>query len=243
MMDYKVYRDNKGNRIFFNRYDKKIDNYSLRELKRRLKANIKWNVFLHLTYSNEFVDTAKANDIRLFMNRLKQFNRNRTREYAKYNRWWKIHEYYQNRNKDFKYCWKVEFDSSGERDYNPHFHMLIESPFWLSQQKIEKWWSRKDKETKETNQIGFINMATIDNPKKAKRYVNKYMSKNTKGNKWNGRHWGHSRNLPKGKKNWKFEGLANEFTVGKISYHQKELLDGHYIQHYAKKIRKVKYVP
>lgn len=224
--------------------EKHSASYSLRVLKRRLKQSnlILWNVFVHLTYNNEHLDDASSQDIRRLMNKIKQFNRNNLRKYqkresgkyldqVKYPRWKKIYEYHRAKNQRFVYCWKVEFDSKGVRTWNPHFHILMASPFYLSKSKIKDWWGK-----------GFVEVKGIFDTRTARNYVSKYMSKDTSLIKrWDGRHWGHSRNLPKDVKKWTYEGLIDvESAVEITAYQKQEILYGYKIGKALKNIRKVK---
>lgn len=244
----KVYVSKAGIRIFFSMKDNHGANYTLRALKRRLKQSslILWNVFVHLTYNNEGLQTASGNDIRKLMNKIKQYNRNSLRKYQareridnklkyvdkpRYKRWGKIYDYWKGRNDRFVYCWKIEFDSKGSRTWNPHFHMLLSSPFYISKQKIDEWWGH-----------GFVRVKGIHDQKTAKKYVSKYMSKDTSAiTQWQGRHFGHSRNLPPDVKNWTYEGiipLENAFNISKMQ--REKTLYGYDLVKEMKHLRKVK---
>lgn len=133
----------------------------------RKKDKTKNLYFLTLTYANSSVNDALPNDVRLFQNRLKQYNRNKG-----------FHEW----NKQMRIGWKMEFDSSGSREFNPHFHLLIESPFRLSLPKIQAWWQK-----------GFVKRDVVQSRKKALVYISKYFSKTTY------KHSNYSRNHPKAK--------------------------------------------
>jgi len=194
--------------------------YSMRQLRRRLgsiKAN--WNVFLHLTYSNKYVDQANLDHTRKLLNKIRQFYRNRVRMYEKGGRRKgkdgkyirnndgsikvypprpKMAQKYREKNEKFKFFIKVEFDSSGVRDYHPHYHILIESPSFLSVKFIRRHWK-----------FGrIIKLNRIKNREKAKDYIRKYMSKAATHNQWKGRIWSHSRNLPvKKDSDWEYIGV------------------------------------
>lgn len=240
----KVYVSKSGYRIFFSMYENRSENYSLRVLKRRLRQSkiALWNVFMHLTYNNENIEAASGQDIRRLMNKIKQYNRNAIRKYQKrenkkyideprYKRWTKIYAYWKGRNQNFVYCWKLEFDSTGVREWNPHFHIIMSSPFYISKQYIQKWWGK-----------GFVEVTGIYDDKKAKRYVTKYFSKDTsKTKRWKGKHWGHSRNLPKDIKKWTYEGLIDAEAAYKITKMQKqEILYGYKLAEQLKDIRKIR---
>lgn len=240
----KVYVSKSGIRIFFSMYDDYSGSYSLRALKRRLKQSklILWNVFIHLTYNNENLPEASGQDIRALMNKIKQYNRNKLRKYQlreggkyvdkpRYRRWAGIYEYWSKRNERFVYCWKIEFDSSGVRKWNPHFHLLCASPFYLSKQKILEWWGN-----------GFVEVKGIHDTEVAKKYVTKYMSKDTSLVKsWKGRHWGHSRNLPKDVKTWTFEGIIPLQNAFKIQRMQKQkVLYGYELEKELKDLKKIR---
>lgn len=230
---YKVYQRYRDRKIFGFPLNSKPSNYSLRKLKRRLMSNKKnWNLFLHLTYNNNWVDYACGNDIRKLLNNVRQFNRNKLRTVKDK----RLREYYIERNKNFKYCWVVETSSTGIRQYNPHFHVLIESPFYLSRKKLQNWWGK-----------GFVSLKTIKNSKKAIEYVLKYMVKGTKRKQWVGKQWSHSRNLPGDKRTSRYIGCLEESIYYEWRLLQKNyLLTGEYdkmFEKWAKKNRNLGRIP
>jgi hypothetical protein len=194
--------------------------YSMRQLRRRLGSiNAHWNVFLHLTYSDKYVDSACMDHPRKLMNVIKQFYRNRVRMYENggrrkgkdgkyirdldgnikiYPKRPKMAQKYREKNEMFKFFVKTEFDSSGKRTYHPHFHILIESPSFLSIKFVRRHWKYGR----------IVKLNRIKNREKAKTYIRKYMSKSSIHELWQGRIWSHSRNLP-AKKNsdWEYIGV------------------------------------
>jgi hypothetical protein len=36
--------------------------------------------------------------------------------------------------------WRLEFDSSGARDYHPHFHLIMFGLPWIDKKEILRWW-------------------------------------------------------------------------------------------------------
>ncbi|MEJ2252178.1 MAG: hypothetical protein P8Y97_21260 [Candidatus Lokiarchaeota archaeon] len=185
--------------------------FSNRRLKRQLKhIRCKWNVMLTLTYNDENVKSACSNHIRKLINNIRQYNRNKLKYYNK-PRYHKIRQYYEFRNSQFKYVWKIEFDSSGNRKWNPHFHVLIESPFYLSKSKIESYWNK-----------GYVTLRPIKNREIAKKYVSKYITKKTYVIKWSGKTYSKSRNIPtKNLRMWDYYGCLDYkdwYKLKKISY-------------------------
>lgn len=152
---------------------------------RKIKSiDVAWKVMLTLTYNNKNVESASGDDFRKFMNALKQFNRNRVKQYSKYKRWHAIRSYFEKRNKNLKYLKRVEFDSEGNREYNPHFHILIDADFYIARKKVQKIWGK-----------GFCTMKRITNPTRAKEYVIKYIMKELPHPKWEGKTFSKSRNI------------------------------------------------
>lgn len=173
--------------------------HSKRKLRRRLKSSLnKWNYFITLTYSDKYVNEACSNDVREFMNRVKQYYRNKIKKYKKQGRLNMVNKYEQNLAK-FSYCWSVEFDSKGIRDYHPHFHILIRSEKILSSKMIKKAWKNK----------GYITIKKVNSLKKAREYVSKYMGKGANESNWAGqRYYGFSRNISKTEhKAWIYIGI------------------------------------
>lgn len=204
--------------------------HSKRKLRRRLKTSAnKWNYFLTLTYSDDYVNSACSNDVRIFMNRLKQIYRNRIKKYEKAGRKHMANKYKRNLEL-FQYCWSVEFDSSGKRDYNPHFHILIRSGKHLNNKMIYKAWNYK----------GFTTTKKVSSIQKARLYVSKYMAKAKLNSNWqNQRLYGFSRNVSKKEfKQWVYVGILEIDDYFKLKLLCKDFLQNAYaIEFYRIKAR------
>lgn len=170
---------------------------SIRVLKNTLRRyKKKWSLFLVCTYKDEYIDGANSDDMRKFINNIKQYTRNKINKYRKLleksnldlekKNFFRIRlDNYQWKLKNMMYYWKAEFESDGARDYNPHFHVLMYVPFWLKLKRIQKYWK-----------FGSLHLESIKTSKKASIYVSKYFSKETKHfTKWEGKHWSKSRNI------------------------------------------------
>lgn len=170
---------------------------SLRKLKNTMRQNKKrFNLFLTLTYRDEYLETASSDDVRKFINNIKQYTRNRINKGEENN----YTAYVRRKFKQWKHVWKVEFESSGIRDYNPHFHLLLECPFWLKLKRIQKYWK-----------YGSLHLEAINSEKKAAVYIQKYFSKEQKHfDRWQGRHWGKSRNMKNVKSEFEFYMIMEE---------------------------------
>lgn len=148
------------------------------------------------TYNDETVSKANSDDMRKFINNVKQFTRNKINKYKKVldkssisrdkiEYFKELLDSYQWKLENLMYIWKVEFESSGKRDYNPHFHVLMYVPFFLKLKRLQSYWK-----------CGSLHLDSIKNPKKASIYISKYFSKETKEfEQWAGKHWSHSRNM------------------------------------------------
>ena len=192
---------------------------SLRILKNTLRHLKKyWNLFLVCTYNDENVSKANSDDMRLFINRVKQFTRNKINKYKSIlaksslekekNKFFiELMETYVRKLENFKYVWKVEFESTGQRQYNPHFHVLLSVPFWLKLKRIQKYWDK-----------GSLHLESIKNTKKASIYVSKYFSKQTENfEQWAGKHWSKSRNIKTYKNFCRFVGQMEYSYAKKLS--------------------------
>lgn len=196
--------------------------YSLRKVKRRLEnSTCKWNYFITLTYAPKFLNQARPEHVKKMFNVLKQGLRNKIRMYknggrkkgknGKYIRnldgTIRIHKPRPNMVKKYQYYldnlvhfWKAEFDSTGLREYNPHFHCLIRSDKSLNKKLIEAVWD-----------YGWITIKKIKSLKKAREYVKKYVKKETNYKYWAGKRlFAHSRNLTiKEYKAWNYLGILS----------------------------------
>lgn len=214
---YKIYENIKtGKCIGFlkNQWESPF-NRSLRKFRTKLlNSSIKFNVFITLTYNNQHVESATSDHVRKLINTLKQHNRNKTREYSKYPRWRHIAEYYERRNKWFAYAWRCETDSTGVREYNPHFHILIHTPFYIAREKIEKWWSK-----------GFITIRRVKDRKQIKKYIYKYMTKDSRSHLWKDRLWSTSRNIKTPPKRWNYIGNLEQDQMERLSDISRDPLD------------------
>lgn len=148
-----------------------------------------------LTYNDDALKKASGNDIRKFINRLKQTLRNRKKYWEKKQKQGLVSRY-QFLLKQFKYAWKVEH---GKKNNRPHFHLIIQSSIYYSKKKVEQMWK-----------CGFVSMKKIFNSKHSKSYVYKYMSKELKYDNRFKRLFSTSRNIKKPiDKEWKYAGVKD----------------------------------
>lgn len=200
--------------VYQNRYDgrviaffRKENKYhrSLRLMKKKLRnIDNHWNKFMHLTYDDAHVENASSADFRVFMNRYKQSIRNKIKRLSKQRFLGPVlAAIFQKGLDTFKYAWKVEFDSSGEREYNPHFHVLLNSWF-IPKKEIDQHWT--------FGKITWIQQ--IYNNAMAQKYVSKYFSKDSENEKYTGRLYGTSRNVKKNtqKSAWQWLGFKTILT-------------------------------
>ena len=190
--------------------------YSIRSLKRRLKSNkIRFGLHITLTYNDANVEKASGNDIRKLINRIRQSSRNIMKE--KYS------------PDNFKYVWKREFGKLNERI---HYHLLVESPYFLSKETIEKYWDK-----------GFINLREIENRKEMKQYIQKYIVKTIAGTE-RGRDWSVSRSIkPLKTKKWILLGVLNEVDYYRFkSVSSKRILFYGLAAYYYMKAKKNKFM-
>jgi hypothetical protein len=185
---------------------------SLRLMKKKLRnVDIHWNRFLHLTYDDAHLPNACSNDIRVFFNRYKQLIRNRIKKLSKQRFLGPVLALiFKKGINALQYAWKVEFDSSGNRDYNPHFHVLLNS-WYIPKSEIDRCWT-----------FGSITwIQGIYSNRMAQKYVSKYFSKKSDGGTWKGRKWSTSRNvkMDKRKSDWKwlgFMGILESYLMVKF---------------------------
>ena len=183
---------------------------SLRILRRSMKTyKNRWNIFITLTYSPEYVDDARSDHIRKFLNRFKQKTRNKINKYKKDKKYdISILNSELEKLKETRFVWKVEFDSTGKREVNPHFHLLLDVKYWLKLKYLHDWWgfyTKVEGKPRVYHSYGNIDFEVIKTSKKAKIYITKYFKKETKNVDWAYRKWGKSRNLKtKIKSDWKF---------------------------------------
>ncbi len=204
------YNKRKGQYLSYGLMKESREHRSLRLLKNTLRGTAKtWNLFLTLTYDDDHIQNSTSEDFRVFMNNLKQFSRNKKSIKIK------------TQLKEFKYCRKIEFDSSGEREYNPHFHVLLDSRMWLKASKLRKWWGK-----------GFIRLEKIGSKKKALVYIQKYFSKETENfRRWKGKHFSKSRNLRTGKTEWSFYGfMGTPYAIKLVKMTSEAVLNGYKIK-------------
>lgn len=132
----------------------------------RLRQKILYNSkfatkWITLTYSDEHLDSDYHSDIANFIKRLR-YHLNVNRE--------AITDYYKDKlfegSTSLQYLWRFETNSKGKRSYNPHFHLILNVVPYIENRSLREIWNR-----------GFVHINKIDNVRKLRHYISKYMSK------------------------------------------------------------------
>lgn len=160
-----------------------LEQRSMLKFKRKLyHYSYDWSRFITLTYNDKNLERiltqgmSYGKDLSRFINKL----RNHLNRYLK-----SINEKgveYTKRKFEFthyvkpnwRYAWKYEIDSQGKREFNPHFHILINCG--LDLKAIQKMWGVTNKK-KEFESNGYSYIKRLKNKTQAVQYISKYMSK------------------------------------------------------------------
>ncbi len=127
--------------------------------------------FLTLTYSDDHLTSNFKKDIGLFKKRLAyQLTANKEKFFSeKWDKDWIFSGYYPVQQK-LEMLWRFETNSKGDREYNPHFHCLI---------NVVPFITNKDSVLTDVWNKGFIEIKHVKSLKHLKYYVSKYMSKDS----------------------------------------------------------------
>lgn len=140
------------------------DMFDLPILKRRsirIKQKIMYNSglakkFITLTYNDKHLISDYKNDIHLFIKRLKYYLTTKRK-----NSIFSILP-------GLEYCWKFETNSIGQRDFNPHFHVILNLKSFLHEPRVRLMWGK-----------GFVRLNQITGKRDLVKYVSKYMAKDS----------------------------------------------------------------
>ena len=149
----------------------------VKRIKNALKKGIHFRLMITLTYDDIHIKETK-NDIRRFLNRMKTYYRKMCP------------------GKKIEYFWAFGTESDGERNYNPHYHVIVDTNF-ISIKRIESWWEQ-----------GFVQYEKLNSREKALNYVGKYIAKKQQDREGTLRRYGCSRGIPPTpkKSEWEFIG-------------------------------------
>lgn len=170
--------------------------------------------FITLTYSDDHLQSNYKKDIGLFKKRLAyQLTVNQDAFFSE--KWDKnfIFSSYYPEGQTLQMLWRFETNSKGDREYNPHFHCVINViPFITNKDSIlTNVWKK-----------GFIEIKHIKNLKHLKYYVSKYMSKD-EGLSVSGkqRHWSNTKEFRKRTSQYRL--IKNQLTKD----HASEMVEDH----------------